>query len=167
MAAVVAQIQVDPKLRHSRAAVRRVLRLEVDAANAEAATRALLHNLSETGVLLETGLPLRVGDRLRAELPHAGATDAVIVRARGSFFGCAFVSPISKAAVSAALLLSPAQELPEPMAESRSPTIPLDGLEVEEEPQASELLIYISLLLGLAAVAIFLMALFSLPLSMR
>jgi hypothetical protein len=63
--------------------------------------------------------------------------------------------------------LSPAQELPEPLAESRSPTIPLEGLEIQEVPQTSEVLIYISLLAALVAVAIFLMALFSLPFSMH
>ena len=165
MAAVVAQIQIDPELRNSRSADRRVLRLEVDAANAQDSTRALLHNLSETGVLLETGLALQVGDRLRAELPHAGATDAVIVRASGSFFGCEFVSPISKAAVSAALLLSPARELPEPAAVRPSPAIDFDVL--EEQRQSSEAIIYISLLAALVTVAIFLVALFHLPLSMN
>ena len=165
MAAVVAQIQIDPELRNSRSSDRRILRLEVDAANAQDSTRALLHNLSETGVLLETELPLRVGDRLRAELPHAGATDAIIVRARGSFFGCEFVSPISKAAVSAALLLSPARAPPQAAVVERSPTVELD--ELEDQPQSSEATIYISLLAALVTVAIFLMALFSLPLSMR
>lgn len=167
MAALVAQIQVDPELRDFRASARRIVRLQVPTENAENATRALLHNLSETGVLLETGLALQAGDQLRVELPHAGATDAVIVWARGSFFGCEFVSPISRAAVSAALLLSPAREPIEPSVQQQSPTVHADDLGLEEEPDTNQALLYVSLVAALVAVAIFLVALFSLPLSMR
>jgi hypothetical protein len=67
----------------------------------------LILNLSLSGVLIDTAANLVVGETIQIELPEAGACPARIVWTEGNFFGCEFISPVSKAAVSAALLLAP------------------------------------------------------------
>ena len=96
----------------ARAADRRVLQLSVTASIADESAEALIHNLSERGLLLETSADLRVGDSMNVELPYVGEVVAAVVWSRDNFFGCEFDSAISKAVVSAALLRSPTK-LPE------------------------------------------------------
>jgi hypothetical protein len=68
---------------------------------------ALVLNISETGVLIETVLDLQVGETLQLEIPQAsGATVRVIWREK-LLVGCEFFQPLPTSAVSAAQLLSP------------------------------------------------------------
>ena len=141
-----AEIRTDAPILDERSAARRTLRLEVAAVSAGDVTRALIHNLSESGLLIETSADLQVGETLQVELPHAGSTTALVIWRRGLRVGCEFVSPVSKAAVSAALLRNPID----------SPTVPptrtelqLDGLLNREVPVESQLLLFMSLLLWL------------------
>jgi hypothetical protein len=91
-----------------RGAARRRLQLETHGATQAAAQiRVVIHDLSVSGLLIETIAQFSVGERLQVQLPQAGAAEALIVWNSGRFFGCRFVQPISTAAVSAALLLSP------------------------------------------------------------
>lgn len=92
-----------------RSASRRTLSLEVPAGSSGRAASVLIHNLSEHGLRLETDSRLGVGEVIRVELPEAGSMDARVVWSAGGFAGCRFQAPIPKAAVSAALLRSPAR----------------------------------------------------------
>jgi transcriptional regulator with XRE-family HTH domain len=66
----------------------------------------LVHDISTTGLLLESAVPLGVDEKIGIELPHAGTTWAKVVWNSGKLFGCQFHSPISTAALSAAQLRS-------------------------------------------------------------
>ncbi len=63
-----------------------------------------VHNISETGLLLETSLPLEQGEALMIELPQVGQTAAAVVWQSGDFFGCAFEQAIGQAELAAAQL---------------------------------------------------------------
>ena len=79
----------------------------------------MIHDLSEEGMLLESSVALRTGERLDLLIPEAGSAAATIVWSSGRFFGCKFERPLSTAAVSAALLRGPAQS-PPPRSENES-----------------------------------------------
>ena len=89
-----------------RSTTRRRLRLE--SALAASGDEVLIHDISTTGVLLETKAELEPFESLRFDLPEIGATQAVVVWNSGDYFGCEFTQPIQKAAISAALLRAPA-----------------------------------------------------------
>ncbi|MBD2843492.1 helix-turn-helix domain-containing protein [Erythrobacter rubeus] len=61
-----------------------------------------VHNLSASGLLLETELPLAQGEVIAVELPEAGPTDASVVWQSGQLFGCEFKTSISDSALAAA-----------------------------------------------------------------
>jgi hypothetical protein len=104
---LLAEIHEQPAEGESRAAFRRTLRLRLPTQLPENATEALIHNLSERGLLIETASRLALGDTIQVELPEAGNTAAQVVWVRDDFAGCEFVRPLPKAALSAALLRSP------------------------------------------------------------
>jgi hypothetical protein len=66
-----------------------------------------IHDVSATGLLIETTAELAVFDDLEIELPEAGFTPALVVWSSGKFYGCQFKQRISQAAISASLLRSP------------------------------------------------------------
>lgn len=105
-----AELYHNTRAGEQRGAARRSLRLDVDSAAGDRQSRAIVRNLSETGLLLESETVLAVGEELLVELPQAGAVPARVVWARRPFFGCEFVRPVSRAAISAALLKSPLDE---------------------------------------------------------
>jgi len=107
--ALLAQIRTEPQPQERRTRARRTLRLETMVGPDG---RAVIRNLSETGLLLETSEPLNVGEPLAVELPEAGAVQAEVVWARAPFFGCEFARPVGRGPVSAALLKSPIEEPP-------------------------------------------------------
>ncbi len=67
---------------------------------------ALVHDLSEVGLRLETTEPLDKGDTIRIELPLIGKVDAKVVWKDEPFLGCEFLKAISQAVVNAAILRS-------------------------------------------------------------
>lgn len=84
---------------------RRKLRLAARGAlSSGASTEILIHDISATGLLVESALPLAAGERIAVALPEAGETWAEVVWASGKLFGCRFDAPISLAALSAAEL---------------------------------------------------------------
>jgi transcriptional regulator with XRE-family HTH domain len=86
---------------------RRVLRLTIRGeTEAGAAASVLVHNISATGLLLETAARLAVGERITIELPQAGAAEASVVWDSGRFYGCQLAAPLSPAALDAAQLRS-------------------------------------------------------------
>ncbi|SEH20090.1 PilZ domain-containing protein [Sphingopyxis sp. YR583] len=68
--------------------------------------QALIHNISETGLLLESSANLEIGETLAILLPHREATTAVVMWASDGLSGCKFTTPLSRSALSAALLQS-------------------------------------------------------------
>jgi hypothetical protein len=89
-----------------RTAVRRSLRLDVSAYAADHVTRALVLNISETGILVEADLDLQVGETLHVDMPEAGASPVRVIWKEKLLVGCEFVHPVSTGAVSAAQLMS-------------------------------------------------------------
>jgi hypothetical protein len=65
-----------------------------------------IHNISGTGLLLESDVKLAAGDRIEIELPHAGDITAKVIWASGRLFGCQFEGPVSPATLSAVELKS-------------------------------------------------------------
>ena len=113
----------------ARAAVRRTLHLEVLGKTSSGnAASVLIHNLSATGLLIETAADLSVGEAFEVEIPHAGSRTAVVVWASDRLFGCQFESAVTTAAVSAAVLQSPI-DIPGPVAPGSDDVAQrLDGL---------------------------------------
>jgi hypothetical protein len=94
-----------------RGSERRALRLDIDGdAPRHGAAQVTIHDLSLTGVLMETSTPLSAGETFEVDLPQAGKVEASVVWTSGEFYGCEFRDPISTAALSAALLRSPPRE---------------------------------------------------------
>lgn len=89
---------------------RHKLRLEAQGSTeAGGATRVLVHNISTTGLLLETRMAMAIGDRIDLDLPQSGMTSAKVIWISGNLFGCQFDSRISSATLSAAQLQSPGE----------------------------------------------------------
>lgn len=93
--------------RDRRTAIRR--KLWLGSTLDESGAQVLIHDLSSTGLLIETSADL-TGTTLEVDIPEAGTSQATIVWRSGRFFGCQFKHPIPLAAVSAALLRSPGPE---------------------------------------------------------
>jgi transcriptional regulator with XRE-family HTH domain len=68
------------------------------------AAHVLIHNVSATGLLLETQVALEAGQQLTIDLPQAGATLATVMWQSGHLFGCQFDAQITTAVLSAAQL---------------------------------------------------------------
>lgn len=96
-----------------RVSSRRALRLDIQGDGAaHGAAQVTIHDLSLTGVLIETSTPLASGETFEVDLPQAGKVEASVVWSSGEFYGCEFIEPISTAALSAALLRSPPRDAP-------------------------------------------------------
>jgi hypothetical protein len=67
----------------------------------------VIHDVSSTGMLIETSAQLSVVGPLEIDLPEAGITQAFVVWNSGQFYGCEFKQRIPQAAISAAMLRSP------------------------------------------------------------
>lgn len=93
----------------------------------------VIHDLSATGVLLQTSAKLETFDDLEVDLPEVGPTHAFVVWSSGEYFGCEFARPISRAVISAALLRNPAA-VPEPGSRTDDQV-----LELEEEAHSPKL----------------------------
>jgi transcriptional regulator with XRE-family HTH domain len=103
------------KGREQRSVARKTLRLTVSGrrANSEA-TEVLIHDLSATGLLIESSAAVKIGEKIAVDLPRAGLREAAVVWSSTRFFGCRFAERLPSAAVSAALLRAePAQDLRE------------------------------------------------------
>jgi len=91
-----------------RAAPRR--QLSLGAVLPETGDEAIIHDLSTTGILIETKGGLATFEQLHLDLPEVGATVATVMWNSGQYFGCEFHKPITQAAISAALLRNPIAE---------------------------------------------------------
>ena len=106
---------------------------------------------------METAAELDVFDALEIELPEAGFTAAVVVWTSGRFYGCQFKNRISQAAISAALLRSPALQPGDTPLELRLPDSALQpegvgdvGLQVASEEAKASLSVRLRVMLGSA-----------------
>jgi hypothetical protein len=115
-----------------RASPRRKLRLGSSLAGD--GQDVVIHDLSATGVLLQTAARLEAFDDLEVDLPEVGPTHAFVVWSSGEYFGCEFARPISRAAISAALLRNPA---PPPEPGSRTEDGVLELVEEARSPKLS------------------------------
>lgn len=93
-----------------RSADRLLLQLNTRGVTADGhAATVLIHNLSATGLLVETQLDLPLGRKLSVELPEVGEVSASVVWRGDRLAGCRFDEPISQAVLSAAQLRNPIQ----------------------------------------------------------
>jgi len=147
-----------------RTAVRRSLRLGVSAHSSGDVAMALVLDISETGLLLETVVELAVGETLQVDIPEAGAAAIQVVWTDGLLAGCEFRNAISTAVVSAAQLKS------RPDAGSRVFNAPSKETElrIETYPQARDdapgqvTVVMITTLVAVLALVVFVAAIVSL-----
>jgi transcriptional regulator with XRE-family HTH domain len=94
---------------HTRRGSARVrLNLNVTATSAGGEeTPALVHDLSSSGLLIETAAKLSLGNKLVVALPEADDVEATIVWQSEALFGCRFDKPLGQAALGAAQLRNP------------------------------------------------------------
>lgn len=86
-------------------ASRRQLRLPLHGSKATSGEiEGLVHNISATGMLVESGTPLEIDEVIEVNLPHSGKTATKVIWTSGSLAGCQFEMPISSATLSAAQL---------------------------------------------------------------
>lgn len=96
-----------------RGSARRALKLDVESqGDLQGAAQVTIHDLSLTGVLIETSTPLQQGETFEVDVPGAGPVEAAVMWSSGEYYGCQFKEPISTAALSAALLRSPPRDGP-------------------------------------------------------
>lgn len=98
-------IPLDPQ--HPRAP-RRQLRLESEGSTGSGQTaRVLLHNVSATGLLIESEVDLVADEQIELVLPQVGNASARVVWMSETFYGCRFDTPLSASALGALELQSP------------------------------------------------------------
>lgn len=113
-----------------RRAARRALKLGIGPKDPDSGVeQVIIRDLSLTGALLETSLPMLVGAIFEFELPHAGLVEAEIVWCSGEYYGAQFSLPITPAVLSAALL----QAQPRSPKEMHDPLAELHELNAEVE----------------------------------
>ena len=98
---------------------RRTLRLGVAGHFGDGGESAVtVHNISATGLLIETASTLDEGEVFAVDLPQAGEQSAEVVWASAPMYGCRFAGRLSTAALSAAQLQSdvvPQADTPQPL----------------------------------------------------
>ena len=134
--------ELAPKER--RRAARRALRLGIGPRDLEGGSEEVtIHDLSLTGALLETSIPMLVGAIFELELPQAGLIEAEIVWSSGEFYGAQFSLPIAPSVLSAALLQSqpqrPEEEIPDPISELRELNAEVERLALKMESALARL----------------------------
>jgi hypothetical protein len=86
-------------------------RLHLDSRIGTDGEQVTIHDISSTGMLIETTVPIAEFGEIEIELPEVGTTIATVMWNSGHYFGCQFHSPISRAAISAALLCNPFERI--------------------------------------------------------
>jgi transcriptional regulator with XRE-family HTH domain len=96
------QLAVD---HNQRTGARRALRLEISGRLPDGQeANVTVHNISASGLLLETSIALAIGERLTLELPEAGAVEAAVIWRSERLYGCAFATSLGAGALAAAQL---------------------------------------------------------------
>lgn len=138
-----------------RAKARRMVQLRTVYGGAAWGQRAILLDLSETGLRLQCHSLPEVGETIAIDLPIRGTVNAVVMWQSGGECGAAFEEPIGKGVVSAAILSSPPRSRPAML--SPDP----DGHRSDPMPLRTEWL----LLVAVPIVLLLLYALADLPVS--
>jgi hypothetical protein len=140
-----------------RGEVRRFLELRAGGQASKGAVDAVIRNLSENGLLLETAADLMLGERLNVSLPGAGMRAAIVMWSRPPFFGCEFSMPLTKGMVSEALLRAVPNPLRGRVDDGSRPTVSLksDKSLTAEFDRSSLRVMAISLALLLWVVLVF------------
>lgn len=107
--AIAAHFEADEVVGRPRAERRRLLLETQGALESGQQTPVVLHNFSETGVLLESQVELEIGETIELDLPDAPHSRAKVIWASGKLYGCAFITPIPSATLRAAQLRSAVQ----------------------------------------------------------
>ncbi len=68
---------------------------------------AVVRNLSDRGLMLQTGAELHVGETMLVDLPGADPVEARILWRQDSSYGCEFMEPIPSSVISEVLLRAP------------------------------------------------------------
>lgn len=71
-----------------RGSPRKTLRLSTDHSGATDSAQVIVHDISETGLLLETALELGEGEAIDVVLPGLGERRVTVAWSSGRFFGC-------------------------------------------------------------------------------
>jgi len=134
--------ELEPQER--RRAARRALRLGVGPAHSGSGMEEVtIHDLSLTGALLQTSIPMLVGAIFEFELPQAGLIESEIVWSSGEFYGAQFSLPITPAVLSAAQLKAqPAQAVEasnDPLGELRQLNAEVEELSLKMESALARL----------------------------
>ena len=131
------------ELNERRTAARRALRLGVGPRDPVTGDgQVTIHDLSLTGALLETSIPMLVGAIFEFELPQAGLIEAEIVWSSGEFYGAQFTLPIAPSVLSAALLQAqprPCETPNDPLAELRELNAEVEKLSLKMESALARL----------------------------
>lgn len=90
-----------------------------------------IHDVSSTGMLIETAADIVPFDGLQIDLPEVGITQAIVIWNSGRFYGCEFNERVSQAAVSAALLRSTPAD---PAGVSAAPAVPMSAPKPAPKP---------------------------------
>ncbi|MGF7155222.1 helix-turn-helix domain-containing protein [Novosphingobium gossypii] len=106
---IAAHFEANDAAGQPRAERRRLLLETQGSLQSGVSTQVVLHNFSETGVLLESDVDLEIGETLELDLPDAIHTRARVIWASGKLYGCAFETPIPSATLRAAQLRSAVQ----------------------------------------------------------
>jgi PilZ domain len=139
-----AQLETNGPEIDRRTSDRHVLRLRVPGSTPSGGVPVLIHDISTSGLLIQTEAGIDVGTLLDIHLPEVGAQSATVVWNRDRFFGCEFQSPLSKAGLSAALLKSYAGQEDRTAAEA----FEAYSTEADKLPRNSRLMIIIALALA-------------------
>lgn len=99
-----AQIPSTRLAANQRYSSRRPLRL--GSVLSDSGAEIVIHDISATGMLIETSQAFSAGETLTFDLPESGSTTATVAWSSGNYFGCQFEQNVSAATVSAALLRS-------------------------------------------------------------
>lgn len=91
------------RCQNQRGADRHLLRLAA-AIDVRPGSLVSVHNLSRSGLLLASDAELAKGAKIVVEFAGGARHDAEVVLADDGLFGCRFTQPLSRAALSAALL---------------------------------------------------------------
>jgi transcriptional regulator with XRE-family HTH domain len=103
-------------------APRRQLRLEAAARTpGGTTTQVLIHNVSESGLLIETSAKLAEAERFDVVLPDGGPTAAIVVWHSVKLYGCRFAEPLAAWELDALQRRSEAEQQAEQQAEPAAP----------------------------------------------
>ncbi len=107
-----AHFELSPEGSGTPRPARRQLQLQVSGGlPSGSATAVLIHNVSATGLLIETETALSEGERIDIDLPDIGLTPATIIWSDEKFHGGHFDTPLAVAVLSALELRSAAAPL--------------------------------------------------------